>query len=536
MDFKSIQQQVSKIVTDPKTSVAAYLNLHKSLAVSDGDIPDYVRKPRLAFLSNFTVQGLPEVMQVRGAFYNIWPATYLAPYNQCAQEILNPESNLYRFTPDLVYLFIDAKTLPDLKSLTGLIDQLLLRTKARIIVFNPEAAQLYANNRQIVVFDFPAWLKTTGHDADWYTKYAELGDLRLAPNAFIDLAEMLLGYAVAVSGATRKCVVVDLDNTLWSGVLGEDGLSKIVINRPLQEYLLDLFNRGVILAINSHNNLDEALQAIEVHPDMLLRKKHFAAWRINWGDKVSNMLALAKELNLGVDSFVFIDDDLFQQNLIRETLPEVSVISAQNQQALIDLVRHYVGFSVLELTEEDIRRGQMYTEERGRRELQANLKTLDEFLKELNLEVEIQPVGEATLPRAAQLTQKTNQFNLTTRRYTEEQLKDFLANGGLAWVVQATDRFGDYGIIGLAMVKPQETKWHVDNFLLSCRILGRGVEKYLVNHLISETKNNGVKMISAEYRPTSKNTQTENFWESAAFRLIEKTDQYRFYNYDIHDV
>jgi FkbH-like protein len=537
MSFEDYKKQLYTILFDPFAGPAAYLKFYNFLKnLSEESLPSYVRKIKIAFLSNFTINGLPEITKVRGLFHNLFLDIYSSPYDQCAQEILNSESNLYSFYPDIIYLFIDDKTLPN-SILIDLIDQLILKSKAKIIVFNSEIINSYSGNNQIIAFDFQSWLSSTGHEKNWYTKYKELGDLRLLPEAFVDLSEKLLGYAVATSGITKKCVVVDLDNTLWQGVLGEDGFDKIIINKSLQEYLLDLFNKGIILAINSRNNQEEALQAIETHPEMILRKKHFAAWQINWGDKVSNMLELAKELNIGVDSFAFIDDDSFQQNLVIEALPEVAVIQAQNQNELCNFLKHYAGFCIFELTEEDIRRGQMYAEERERREFKTKAKTLDQFLKELNIKIEILKVNAATLTRSAQLTQKTNQFNLTTRRYSEEQLDSFLKNNGFAWTISASDRFGDYGIIGLAMIETFPGKWRVENFLLSCRILGRGVEFFLINYLFVEAKKNGIRTIVAEYCPTSKNAQTENFWDEAGFNLIEKDNKgMKLYNYNIQYV
>lgn len=534
MMFEDYKKQLYGILFDSSAGPAAYLNIFNSLKVlSEDNLPGYVRKIKVAFLSNFTINGLPEITKVRGLFHNLLLDIYSSPYDQCAQEILNSESNLYNFSPDIIYLFIDEKTFTDSR-LIELVDQLILRSKAKIVVFNSGIGNLYSGNNQIISFDFNSWLSSTGHEKNWYTKYKELGDLRLSPSSFVDLSEKLLGYAVAASGTTKKCVVVDLDNTLWQGILGEDGINKIIINKSLQEYLIDLFNKGIILAINSRNNHDEALNAIETHPDMILRKKHFAAWRINWGDKVSNMLELSKELNIGIDSFAFIDDDSFQQNLVIEALPEVAVIKAQNHNELNNFLKSYAGFHTFGLTHEDIRRGQMYVEERERRELKTKLKSLDDFLKELNVRTEITKVDENSLARSAQLTQKTNQFNLTTRRYSEEQLNYFLEKNGFAWTISASDRFGDYGVIGLAMVEVLPEKWRVDNFLLSCRILGRGVEKHLVDYLFAEAKKSGVKNIVAEYSPTSKNVQAENFWDELGFDLIEKDDKgVKLYNYNI---
>lgn len=531
MTIAQIQQQASKLVTDSQADIVHYFALHKLIENLSEGIPDYFKKPKLAFLSNFTIQGLPAIVRVRGIFHNLWAETYLAPYNQYAQEILNLESGFYKFKADVVYLLIDLESGLNLQFLTDIIDQLLLRTNAKIVVFHREIADHYQANRSVLFFDFLKWLKASGHEKNWDTKYKDLGDLRLTIHAFPDLAESLLSYAVAVSGATKKCVVMDLDNTLWSGILGEDGFDKIVPDRKLQEFLLKIYNRGIMLAINSRNNLDEVMEAIEKHPRMILRKKNFSAWKINWSDKTANMIALAKELNLGIDSFVFIDDDLFQQNLIRETIPSIAVIPAQNNEELLKFLERYAGFSVLELTPEDIKRAQMYTQERSRKELFSRVKTVEDFLKELRLKLVIVALDEATLARAAQLTQKTNQFNLTTRRYSEEQLKKFLVKGWKIWTVKAKDKFGDYGTIGLVMVEPKEKFWRVDNFLLSCRILGRDVEKQVADYLKNQAcKNQSV--LTAEYVPTSRNQQTEDFWREVGFEIIEESSSRKLYRYD----
>ena len=250
---------------------------------------------------------------------------------------------------------------------------------------------------------------------------------------------------------------------------------------------------------------------------MILRKRHFAAWQINWGDKVSNMTALAKELNLGIDSFVFLDDDPFQENLMREAFPSVATIASKDEKELVEHLKRFPGFVSFTLTEEDRRRGEMYAQERERRTLEASSQTLEDFLKNLELSVTMSEVSDATLPRAAQLTQKTNQFNLTTKRYTEEQLKQFLADGGKAWTVAAKDRFGDYGIIGLLMAKPKAAIWDIENFLLSCRILGKGVEQRVVDFFAKEAERGAIKDILAKYIPTSKNGQVEKFWDGVGF-------------------
>lgn len=514
--FSLVQSEASRLEIT-RAPVAEYLALEGKLA-GVRDVPDYARKPRLAFLSNFTVQGLPEVVRARGLSHNLFIHTYLAPYNQYAQEAMNEASGLHAFGPDLVYLLLDRATIPDAAFPGEVVRALLARSRARIVVADAETKVPFADDPRVIHFDFAAWRKETGNEKHWYTKYMELGDLRLSPAAFPDCAEALVGFAVGAVGATRKCVALDLDNTLWDGIVGEDGKEGIRPRRALQEFLRSRYERGIILAINSRNNADEALDAIETHPDMVLRKRHFAAWQINWGDKVSNMAALAKELNLGLDSFVFIDDDPFQQDLVRQALPEIATIGFESEDELMERLRRFPGFVAFALTDEDRRRGEMYAQERERRTLQASSQTLEDFLKHLQLEVRVEPVAGATLPRAAQLTQKTNQFNLTTRRYSEQEFKTFITREGKAWTIAAKDRFGDYGIVGVLMATARDgAQWRIDNFLLSCRILGRGVEGNVIDFLIRECTRRGVREIAAQYVPTSKNRQVETFWEKVGF-------------------
>ena len=404
-----------------QAGVAEYLNLNKNLldvvAKKEEDLPSYFRKIKIAFLSNFTLQGLPETFKVQALAHNLWVDFYLAPYNQYAQEILNPESELNKFQPKLVYFLVDL-TDADQDQINKLVDVLRNKGFAVKLVWGSVIKEKFGDY--------------------WYTKYKELGDLRLAPNAFPSfVAEGLMGEAIAISGATKKCLVLDLDNTLWQGIVGEDGPENIKPYRGLQEQLLQFYRQGVILALNSRNSEADAWSVIQYHPDMLVRKEHIAAWRINWQDKVTNTQELAGELNLGLDSFVFVDDDPFQQNIVRSALPMVTVLSP-------GAIKKYPGFATLNFTEEDTNRGQMYVHERSRQELKVTLASVDDFLRQLNLEVAIKTASPETITRISQLTQKTNQFNLATRRYSELELKNMIAGGWKVWTIQAEDKFGDY--------------------------------------------------------------------------------------------
>ncbi|MBI4119972.1 MAG: HAD-IIIC family phosphatase [Parcubacteria group bacterium] len=527
MNFREVQLRVFDLMTSGAASLADYLACQRDLKNLAEQPPSYFRNLRVAFLSNFTLQGLPEVFEVQAIFHNLRSQTYLSPYNQYPQDILNPNSELNRFKPDLVYFLMDMTDV-DQAQFTTLLNNLLDNVRAKVIVPQSFLA-LEANgfsNRNLVGFDWDGFIDKIGRDEFWYTKYKELGDLRLSPAAFLSLANAIMGYAVSVAGADKKCLVTDLDNTLWRGVVGEDDLERIDPNINFQDLLLGFYSRGVVLAVNSRNNQADALAVFDDHQEMRLRKNHLAAWRINWDDKVTNMRSLAAELNLGLESFVFVDDDPFQRGLVKESLPEVAVLAPGGLEA-------YQGFTKLTLTEEDAMRGQMYAQERGRKELEAVFTNLGDFLSQLQMGISVEPISALTIPRVSQLTQKTNQFNLVTRRYSEAEVQELISSGWKIWTAQARDRFGDYGIIAVAVVEPRSNSvWRIDNFLLSCRVLGRGLETAFLSYILDKARNEGVLKVVGEFVPTSKNKPCEMFYQGHKFKEVARRDNSTFYEYD----
>lgn len=517
MKFDEIQRKVSELVSDKSATAADYLAVARSLPRA-GDPPPYFRKIKAAFLSSYTIQGLPEIFQARAIFHNLEAEVYNAPYAQVSQEILNQDSGLYKFKPQIIYIIGETKDFFGGDYLAQLVQNTNEIWKVPVITVIPGYGEKIAHG-----FDFSGFLEKIGKDEHWYTKMKDLGDIRLAPQAYPALTEELLKYSVGGAGNTKKCLVLDLDNTLWDGVVGEDGLSGIKPNRKLQEHILGLHKRGVILAINSKNNFEDAMEAIEKHPEMILRKNHFAAWRINWNNKAQNMAELANELSLGSDSFVFVDDDHLNLGLVRRNLPEVAAMHP-------DYVFDYAGFYSPVLTDEDVRRGEMYAQERQRKEHRESFKSPEEFLRDLKMEVMIESAKDENIPRISQLTQKTNQFNLTTRRYSEDDIRGLARDGWKIWTVGARDVFGDYGIVGCAMLSPGG---RLDNFLLSCRVLGRGIETSLLAHVFQEAKRAGAAKLIAEFIPTKKNKPAENFLPEAGFSAVKKDEPGGFYEYDL---
>lgn len=519
-------KQIKDMYTNSDASVADYLRLARSLPEFSGKLPWYMRAVRAAFLSSFTIKGLPEVCRVRGVFHNIWLDTYEAPYNQFTQEIVNYKSALYQFDPHLIYIAVDSRDFLDKAHRENLIAYLLENSTAKIVLCDFDGSMGQYQNPRVFIFDFVGFLEKIGKTKYWNTKYAVLGDFRLAPDAFPLLAERFMGYAVVAAGNTKKCLVLDLDNTLWEGIAGEDELKNIKPRKKFQEHILELYKKGILLVINSKNNFEDAMEVIENHPGMVLRRNHFAAYRINWQDKALNMAELTSELNLGLESFVFVDDDPLERDIVKNSFPEIAVLPP-------DMFLDYAGFSSFVLTEEDLKRGDMYLQENKRKEFQKSFRTTEDFLREIKLEISVKESSREIIPRISQLTQKTNQFNLTTRRYDENDINSFLSAGGKVWGIEVRDSFGDYGLTGVCMIQSLDNQWKIDNFLLSCRILGRGIEKAFMGYVVGEAKRAGVEKIIAEFIRTPKNKPCESFLDNAGFSQVGNSENSICYEFNM---
>lgn len=333
----------------------------------------------------------------------------------------------------------------------------------------------------------------------------------------------------------KKCLVLDLDNTIWSGIVEEDGMEGIVCSGDYpgnvfhlwQEMLLELSKKGVMLVICSKNDEQEIMQLFEKNPNLVLRKEHFVAWRINWNDKVSNIKQLANDLNIGLESMVFVDDNPTERAWVKQQLPQVEVPDFPQYAYLIpDFGRQIIEkyFSVYQLTDEDLSKTKQYKDNVVRQQELTKFKDFGDYLRSLNLHLTIERANEYSVSRIAQMTQKTNQFNLTTHRYSESDIKQFIAQGWYIYTLAVADKFGDSGITGCMIIKPN---YEIDTMLLSCRILGKGIEKaffcYVMNQL-QESEN-----ITAVYVPTERNKQVENFYESVGMELYETKDCIKYY-------
>ena len=293
--------------------------------------------------------------------------------------------------------------------------------------------------------------------------------------------------------------------------------------------MLELSKSGVILTVCSKNNEQDVLDAWEKNPFMVLKKEHFAASRINWVDKATNIKELAAELNIGLDSFVFVDDNPTERELIKQMLPMVEVpeFPAQPYELMPffkQLVEDY--FKVYSVTDEDKKKTEQYKQNAARAQAQTSFADFDSFLESLNIQITIEAANEFNIQRIAQMTQKTNQFNLTTHRYTDADVRGFVDAGWKVWCIGVADKFGDNGITGAIMITPEG---EIDTFLLSCRILGKGIEIAFVKKILSLLAKAGIDNLTAKYLPTAKNDQVKEFWEKVGFVCTQETEDGKDY-------
>src|SRR6185437_9811245 len=345
----------------------------------------------------------------------------------------------------------------------------------------------------------------------------ELGCVPYTPVFFTSLATMIARRFHALQRPPCKVIVLDCDHTLWSGVCGEDGARGICLDAPrkaLQEFMHAQHAAGRLLAVCSKNSEEDVREVFAQRLDMPLRKEHFAAWRVNWSPKSENLKSIARELNLGLDSFVFVDDNPVECAEVQANCPGVLTLQLPDNPAEIpQFLKHCWAFDVLKVTAEDARRGEMYRENRERDDLRAQSASLADFISGLNLKMQIAPMSAEQLPRVAQLTQRTNQFNLTTIRRTEPEIQR-LAADSIVLTVSVKDRFGDYGLVGVVIAEPKADALDVETFLLSCRVLGRGVEHEILAHLGNLALRQKKRLLNVHFRPSAKNKPAADFLQS----------------------
>lgn len=528
---------------------------------------------RIAILSSFTIDTLLPYVDLECRSLRVEPKLYLSPFNTWPREMLGEGSALQQFGPQLAFLAVAADDLipelsgaPSADDLTAAgvaaVDRILaaaeqfLSWSSSILVVHSlhsafrdpmgPAAGRADRGRAEVLADLNARLANglrrlpRAHLLDVgdvlgrrrqgaldNPKMRHLASMRLSEDALAELAGAYAQFVAPVAGRTRKCVVLDLDNTLWGGIVGEDGPHGIRLGtaspgseyREFQLFLQSLAQRGLLLALNSKNNADDALEVIRGHESMVLREDAFSAIRINWESKPNNLLSIAEELSLGLDSFVFIDDNEKERALMRQTLPQVLTPDLPSDPALYrEVLEHLPELHVLNVTEEDRSRTRLYIERRQRESLRVSAQTIDEYLRSLEIVVLTEEANERTLTRVHQLFQRTNQFNLAGRRYELGTLS--ARTGAPEWRVYATrvsDRFGDHGLVAAAVVHAASESWTIENLVMSCRVIGYGVEDALLARIARDARGVGVRRVVGEFIASAKNAPAKEFYSRNEF-------------------
>lgn len=555
------------------------------------EAPPNVNAPpiKLAVLSSSTCVPLLPAIRVAGMRRGIWIDIYEGTFGQYLQELYDNSSGLRAFFPDVILFSFDArhiargarsdlneaegnalfdasraqiqkcwelakeafhcpiiqqKFLPILPTLIGDNEHHLPGSPATLIdrlnAWLPEAAKA-AGVHILAIDKFAAQDGLSNwHDPGlWHRAKLEIS-LGAAP-LYGDLVGRILA---ALRGRAYKCLVMDLDNTLWGGVVGDDGPEGIIIGQgsPLGEAFLDIqlyareqMRRGVILAVCSKNAEENALAPFSERVDMILKRDEIAAFSANWGDKPNNIRQIASNLNIGLDSLVFVDDNPFERNLVRRELPMVAVPELPEDPALYVTCLAAAGyFDAVSVTDDDRARAAQYRENAAREQLKVSSTDLEGYLRDLDMRMIVRPFDESGLQRIVQLANKTNQFNLTTQRYTEPEILAFMRDPkAMGLQLRLVDRFGDNGIISLIMGRAEDDQFSIETWLMSCRVLGRTVEQATINIIADRALRAGASSVLGAYRPTAKNGMVAEHYDRLGFQRLDSRPDEHTYRLDL---
>jgi FkbH-like protein len=385
-----------------------------------------------------------------------------------------------------------------------------------------------------VLFDVAGLAETVGL-ARWHSPEEwNLAKLPFASELLPLYADHVCRLIASASGRSRRCLVLDLDNTMWGGVIGDDGIAGIQLAQgdaageaylEFQRYVLALRERGVVLAVSSKNDDAVARAPFRDHPEMLVKESHVAVFQANWNDKPTNIAAIARELSLGLESLVFVDDNPFERELVRQRLPQVAVVELPADPALYARTLSAAGyFELTKLSAEDLSRASFYDGNARRAELQKSVGNLDDYLASLQMEIVFQPFDEIGRARIAQLVNKSNQYNLTTRRYSEADVAEIGANPDCFTLqVRLLDSFGDNGMISVVIARGVGAdEWSIDTWLMSCRVLGRKVEHMVLHELLRHADACGARALVGTFIPTDRNGLVEDHYAKLGFEQVSR--------------
>lgn len=512
-------------------------------------------------------------------------------FNNYRAEILDPASFLYDFEPDFVVILPDEKSCRYAGRLTDESDSIkteIKRASAELLQLCSIARERLKAEIVLCNFMLPAYIdlgayRTKSLASEWNFKKAvnlELGqnapdfvhvcDLEFlayrlgglaakderswfeskqmcSPPLQVALAKEIAHLIGSLKKAPKKVLVLDLDNTLWGGVIGDDGIEGIEIGdtsprgeafKAFQTYIASLTERGVLLGVCSKNDFENAVEPFRAHPEMVLREEHFVSFKANWQPKAENLVAMANELNLGLDSFIFVDDNPAEIEIVRQFVPEVTAILLDPDPAVfVRQLQESRLFERFSITGEDRLRTAQYRKEFERKTLLESAVDMDSYLESLEMSGVFREFNALDLPRIAQLINKSNQFNLTTKRRSESELRTLTADSLYrGFSMRLEDRFGDHGLIAVVIGRvAEEGIFEIDTWLMSCRVLKRQVEEEVLNEIVRLARQNHCRLIKGVYLPTAKNKMVAELYPKFGFRLVDSNDDFSEYELAVGD-
>jgi len=534
---------------------------------------------KICFLSNYSIEFIFDNLRNKLKDINVETEIYYPGYNQFLQQIFNPQSELYNQKPDVIFLSIDVnyylqnqiqlKSNPpisesslnqieqifnsiefvckNLSSSTIFVDNFYLDSNLDlgtleynqfeldkfIESMNKRLFEISSSNKNIRVINLKRMINKHGQKNLFDFRLFYLAKSKWNKKGLEELSNLYLSHLKAYLGIRKKCIAVDLDNTLWGGIIGQDGIENIMLSNDgagksfydFQNVLRNYYQQGIILTICSKNSENVVNEVFEKHPYMVLKPEHFAVMKINWNNKVENLIETAKELNIGIDSIVFLDDSKFERELVKKQLPEVEVPDLPDDPTqYVSFLKELDYFNFHKLTDDDFKRNETYKLNFERKKAETSFTDIKDYLRSLEMKIEIKEIDDFTFPRIIQLIQKTNQFNTTTKRYTDAEITKMRnSNEWKIYSFTVKDKFGDNGIVGVFILKYLLVKSavEIDSFIMSCRVIGREIENAILHFIIKKAKASRIKTICAEIIPTAKNEPCRNVYKDFGFEEFE---------------
>jgi FkbH-like protein len=522
----------------------------------------------ICLISSYTSQLMKNILEEKFRKDNVDTTVAISEYN-IIHDLISDDSLLYQSSFDIAVLLFLADDIKNLEELFDCLKTCRAKFKGTLLVANfiaPTVSSLYECNQaedrltrfarsQAALKEFlRRELRSNTYLLDFNSMAAKMGadqffDKRLwyafqipfSQKGMDAVAQLVFRAVHCLVHPRKKCIVLDCDNTLWGGIIGEDGLEGIKLGptypgncyMEFQKQLLELKKIGYILAINSKNNEPDVLAVLDQHPSQILKGTDFVAKKINWHNKVENFLELSRELNLGLDAFVFFDDNPAELQLINDHLPAITTIPVpkDNPVKIVSLIEdNYLSLDIIKIVAEDKAKTEMYLANIARDELKKSAINITDYYQSLDMKMEVRKNSKINIPRFSQMTLKTNQFNVITLRRTEAEIASLLERKGVClYCFKLEDKFGDNGIVGYCEVEIDETQANLLNFLMSCRVIGRNAENEFLTQILLDLKGQGITTVSANWIKSPKNAICENFFDNYGFNLIDHDQDHKTY-------